>query len=237
MARFNNAFSAKVHKVEVRNKNEVSRKNMDDKEVVVAALDPFYATRSMFRRSLDYTGPMSYEQWMNVSADNKAAVLFVQFFDQITLAWYKTKSFYVVEEDGVSTMMQYLMKNVPLIEASESKFTPAYIYKVAYNCLYCISHDIKRDKERFELEVSNVVYTSDEELDLFDTVLDNSDDYEAREAKAEFWAIIEDMDVSTLDLVEQIINSGKIPSRMSSQRQAALDQLRAKLAKFNGVIY
>lgn len=237
MARFNNAFNAKMHKVEVRNQDEVTHKDLDDKEVVVAALDPFYATRSMFRRSLDYTGPMSYEEWKSVSADNKAAVLFVQFFDQITLAWYKTKSFYVVEEDGVSTMLQYLMKNVPLIEESPAKFTPAYIYKVAYNCLYCISHDIKRDRERFDMEISNLVYSSDEELDLFDTVVDNIDDYEAREAKQEFWSIIEDLDISTLDLVDQLINSGKIPARMSAQRQACLDQLRRKLEKFNGVIY
>ena len=87
----------------------------------------FSETRNLFITSTGYTRPLSYDEWNMVPSEHKAAVLFVQFYDEITLAWYKTKSFFVVEEDGVSTMLQYLMKNVPINENDSKRFKPSYI--------------------------------------------------------------------------------------------------------------
>ena len=104
----------------------------------------FYVTRDLFREYVRYTNPLSYSEWCNIPDDNKAAVLYLQFFDQITLAWYKMKSVYSVEADGVGEVLQYLQKNVDKIRNDEKRFTPAYIYKVCSNCLYCLCRDPNR---------------------------------------------------------------------------------------------
>ena len=75
----------------------------------------FRETRKLYINYLQYTKPLSYVEWVALPEDHKAAALFVQYFDQIELAWYKAKSFFTSEEDGVYTVMQYLMKNVDKI--------------------------------------------------------------------------------------------------------------------------
>lgn len=185
----------------------------------------FSETRNLFIASTGYTRPVSYEEWILIPQEHKAAVLFVQFYDEITLAWYKTKSFFVLEEDGVSTMLQYLIKNVPIIENDPKRFKPSYIYKVAYNCLYCISHDIKRDIERYEKEVSNIVMSGEDQLDLFDTVVANTDIYEELRRK-EFWAIIENMGVKTQKVVNHLLNGESLGAVSKRSKSYATDPLR-----------
>jgi len=171
----------------------------------------FYETRNLFRNYTGYTSPLTYEQWLSVADENKAAVLYVQFFEEITLAWYKTKSFYALEEDGVSTILQYLSKNVPVLKENPNRFTSAYIYKVAYNCLYCISHDIKRDRERWEFETSNIVETGEDVLDLFDTVVSNTEeDIDDRVSRSEFWKIIETMGPETEKVINHLLNGASL---------------------------
>lgn len=172
----------------------------------------FVETKNMFRTATGYTAPLTFDQWNALPNDYKAAVLFVQFFDQITLAWYKVKSFYTEDEDGVSTILQYLQKNVPVIEEDSKRFTPTYIYRVAFNCLYCICHDIQRDKERWEKEMSNVIYSaSGDELDLFDTVAQDSIEHDA--ASIDIWKLVDSVlkvkvdDKMTVDgRVEAVLN-------------------------------
>ena len=138
-------------------------------EDVPVASSPFKAAYNMFRQFLHSSDPISWEDWCNLPHDYKSASLYVQFYDQITLAWYKAKCLYGEDEEGVETVLQYLEKNVPIIEKSKNKYTPQYIYRVAYNCLYCICHDRKIDQDRYALEMSNLVVTGDgDELDLFD---------------------------------------------------------------------
>ena len=65
----------------------------------IPSVNPFKATFNMFREYLGYVRPLTYSEWMEVDPEDKAAVLYVQFYDQITLAWYKSRSFYAQEED------------------------------------------------------------------------------------------------------------------------------------------
>lgn len=185
----------------------------------------FSETKKLFMESTGYTRPVSYAEWILIPQEHKAAVLFVQFYDEITLAWYKTKSFFVLEEDGVSTMLQYLIKNVPIIENDPKRFKPSYIYRVAYNCLYCISHDIKRDIERYEKEVSNIVMSGEDQLDLFDTVVANTDIYEELRRK-EFWAVIENMGVKTQKVVNHLLNGESLGTVSKRSKSYATDPLR-----------
>lgn len=168
----------------------------------------FVETRNLFMSYTNYNRPLSFEEWMCAPQDSKAALLYVQYYEQITLAWYKSKSFFAIEEEGVETVMQYLMKNVPVIEKNPNRFKPSYIYQVAYNCLYCISHDRKCDIERFEKEVSNVVGYDGEELDLFDTVLSGMSQDDELTSK-HFWAIIDDMGLETWKVVNYLLNEGQ----------------------------
>ena len=196
---------------------------------------PFYATRKMFRMYTGYEEPLSFEEWVEIPEDSRAAVLFVQFFDQITLAWEKCKSFYTLEEDGVSTVLQYLQKNVPIIENDPNRFSPRYIYKVAYNCMYCICHDIKRERDRWENECSNIKLHGEEELDLFDIVCSRSTDdiFCSDEFKERFWDIIEDMDKDTKTVVRELLQECGKSSRISEERRkGVICNLRDALSEF-----
>lgn len=202
-------------------------------------------TRDLFRIHTQYTVPLTYGEWLAIPDDNKAAVLYVQFYDQISLAWHKAKSFYTPEEDAVSTVLQYLMKNVPIIASNEKKFTPNYVYRVAYNCLYCICHDYQKDKQRYENECSNLVEYGDDVLDLFDTVQDSmtaESEYFDRIDSNKFWRVVKSIagdNLSEEDVqatVDKLINpDSALPAnlrRNTAKREEVINKLRDKLAKF-----
>lgn len=202
---------------------------------------PLKSTYNMFRDQLAYTNPLSYDDWNHSPSEHKAALLYVQFYDQISLAWYKAHKFWGDEEEGVETLLDYLArKNVSIIEANPAKFTPSYIYQVAYNCMYCICHDRKVDKDRWELEVSNIVSHDDGELDLFDTVPD-CPDMTREAAKSKFWAIIENMDEDVQQVVSQLIDEvgetrrGRKHTISDDRRNEILAELRSKLGGFKDI--
>lgn len=137
----------------------------------------FAITRDLFATYIDYNGPLSYAEWRDIADEHKAAALFCQFYDEITLAWYKIKSPYSTEEDGVAETLQYLQKNVDIIASDATRFDAKYIYRIIYNCLYCLCKDPNRYKAAFENEISNITYGPDgDELDLFD-LAPSYDDY------------------------------------------------------------
>lgn len=204
--------------------------------------NPFIETKNLIISYLEYSEPLSFDQWASIADDQKAAVLYVQFFDQITLAWYKADSLQRGStEDGVSTVLQYLQKNVPIIMAAPKKFTPAYIYRVAYNCLYCICHDIKRDKERFEHERFSTVITADGELDLCNLVPDYDEDFTQTQLKAYFWAVIDDMGDKAQSVVSSLIGETELPAKYrvrvsAKEREQIVAELRTRLAAFRDMM-
>lgn len=236
----------------------------------MANFTAFYDARNLFIEQTRYTEPLSYEEWKAKPEDLKAALLFVQFFDQITLAWDKANTLNFIEsEEGVETMMQYLQKQISdcyikghpkkkvsfdyyrkyakkcrleeqlaaesdasiiseieseladlndieecerrcMLEEDKSKFSPGYIYRVAYNCLYCICHDRKCDKDRLENETSGIIMHDGEEFDLFSTLADKSGSvesvYTTSRFESEFWRIIEDEGKSAEKLMRYLLS-------------------------------
>lgn len=171
----------------------------------------FRETRNLYINYLQYTKPLSYVEWVSLPDDHKAAALFVQYFDQIELAWYKAKSLFTSEEDGVYTVMQYLMKNVEIIKANPKRFTPAYIYRVAYNCLYCICHDPIVERIRFETTTSNITYTSSgDELDLFDTTVSIHSDIELTYDRNQFWQAVAALGPKGQKVVNHLLNKAPL---------------------------
>ena len=168
----------------------------------------FYTTRDLFAAYTHYNRPLSYDEWLDVTDDLKAAVLYCQFFEQITLAWYKLKSVYSSEADGVDEAVQYLQKNVAIIKNDENRFNPSYIYKIMYNCLYCLCRDPNRYKKAYENECSNIQMSSDGEYDLFDTFADHSNSIEScmmSSEKEHIWRVIESRGRKTVIVVAELL--------------------------------
>lgn len=209
----------------------------------------FVETKNCFTSYLGYTTPLSYDQWLAAPDDHKAAILYVQFYEEITLAWYKCKSLYTPEENGVEEMMKYLIKNVPILMENPKRFTSNYMYRVAYNCLYCICHDIQRDKERFALERSNILVVGDDEVDLFDTTVE-TDGIEGRWASqirsAKFWKVFEDEDEATFMVINKLLGAdcpvaildehGKVARRINkAEQEQIMEVICAKLEEVRGL--
>ena len=194
---------------------------------------PLYETMKLLR---NYTGltanqPLDYDEWMNLPSTHKSAALYVMFFNEITLAYYKSKSYYSPEEDNVSIVLQYLEKNVPILEKDKKRYSPKYIYRIAYNCMYCQSRDIKKDLERYENEISNKVISGGEEFDLFDYVGDNSS-IESTIFRENFWKIIESMGDEVGSVVENLLNGTRLPAGVKQHKADIIAELKIRLSKF-----
>lgn len=209
----------------------------------MATLAAFYETRNLYRTYTGYTEPLSFEEWAKRPQGEKAALLFVQFFDQITLAWEKANAFDFIEgEEGVSIVLQYLEKQVAqdqyykkddpkkkasaefrkknpdkfftttrrIIEEDPRKFTPAYIYRVAYNCMYCICHDLKSVQDRWDNETSAITIYDGKELSVFDQIADYSGSAEqvAEDLtfETEFWRVVEDAGLTAEKVMRYLLS-------------------------------
>ncbi len=191
----------------------------------MANLSAFYETRDCFRTLTQFEGQLSYDEWINSPRDHKAALLFVNFFSKMIQAWDKANRFdYIPGEDGVSIVCQYLEKNVPKIEEEPNKFSEAYIYKVAYNCMYCICHDLKSVQDRWDNETSNVVAYQGEELNLFDTCADNRGSAEDSafytEEQKKFWELVEGSDPKCQKVIDYLLsNDPKMLKKLSKRNR------------------
>ena len=204
-------------------------------------IDPLYMytqlhkTRALYSNYIGYDKPLTFDEWNELPLGSKAAALFVQFFDQISLAWFKTKSFYTPEEDGISEVMQYLMKNVPIIEQDPARFTPKYIYRVAYNSMYCICHDRKVDRDRWELETSNILSVGENDtdtVDLFDTVRD-MDSIPQEIMKRNMWNKIDNLDEQYQSVIDSLLTGAAHAKGVpKAKRPKYMEGLKHVLAEF-----
>lgn len=164
-------------------------------------MSQFFATKTMFANiiGIDKAESLNYESWMSLPDSHKSAALFVNFYPAVKSAWESAKGDGVDEEDGVETALQYLEKNVNKIKGNPKRYTPNYIYTVAWNSIGCLRRTkIAQLRPRFE--VSNITDGVDgEELDLFDTIpnVDYNIDYEFDAEKNftvnAFWQEIEEL--------------------------------------------
>ncbi len=156
---------------------------------------PFFATKKMFSNHLNYTRPISYDRWAALDPDDKAACLFVQFFDQIVLAWRKLRTPAAIEEECLEEVLQYIIKNVSVLEEHPDRFNPKYLYKVAWNAIYCRAVDPYNGQTASSSWYNNTcsayVPTEDGEVCLFDLICQDSDDIATQLAKEAFWRIVQ----------------------------------------------
>lgn len=207
-------------------------------DVIPTSATPFYATRAMFRNYINYDKPLSYDEWMSVDDDKKAAVLYVQFFEQISLAWYKLKTKAAIEEECVSEVLMYLVKNVPIIKENPSRFKPSYIYRVVYNCIYCKSMDPYNGQTAktswYNNTTSQYVQAGDDIIDIFETICD-TEDIDIISAREHFWKIVESMGDDTLAVVDQLLNGTRLPAGVGAKKKQIIEELKVSLLAYKEV--
>lgn len=186
-------------------------------------MSQFRTTRNLYLEALsEFQFPLTYDAWLAADDEYKAVLLFVNFFDEIELAWYKERFSYVLEEDAVSTVNMYLMKNVEKIKAEPKRFTPNYIYRVAANCIYCLREpqvEINRDK----FEVSNEVTVGDDVVNLYDLAPSVDDSYEVKQAKEAVWEIIAKMGPKAEKVANKLLNPDD--SLSAARKKTGVDRL------------
>jgi len=199
----------------------------------MANLTAFYETKRMFTENLQYDHQLSYEEWCNAPRDHKAALLFLTFYTKMVQAWDKANRYdFIPGEDGVSTVLQYLEKNVPKLEAESAKYTEAYIYRVAYNCMYCICHDLKSVQDRWDNETSDTYSADGEEYSVLDdkkyAKLSAEDELFTSSDQKAFWELVESDDPKCQKVIDYLLSSDpKMLKKLSKRsKQYAADPLR-----------
>ncbi len=200
--------------------------------MATASLAEFRDTFNAFREATGYTKPLTYEEWVQSRPEHKAALLYVQFYNQICSAWLKACTIpeKVDPADGVMTMCQYLMKNVPRFEDEPKRFTQAYVYQVAYNCLYCICHDLKGAQLRLENETSAIVMVDGEEFNKLDTVgsISAEDESMKEELGKEFWNVLKEYGAKGEKVMRYLLSGDvkDLKKLHSRSKQYSVDVLR-----------
>ena len=172
-------------------------------------MSEFAVTKDLFVNYTNYTKPLSYDEWMSCPDDHKAAVLYCQFYDTITLVWYKLVSYFVTEQDGVEEIIQYLDKNVTKIKEDSNRFTSSYIYKVAYNCLGCLCFGNRNKRMKGIADQEVYVLDTDDDFDsdknaflACDGGMDSSHDDEQREM---LWNLVESKGHDAVVVVAELL--------------------------------
>lgn len=154
--------------------------------------NPFCETYKLYKKYVPYSGNLTYNKWMRLDDRYKAAALFVHFYDTITLAWFKRKTAWSIEEEGVEVINQYLIKNVEKIKGNPKRFRPQYIYTVAVNCFYCICVDPSKNKDRYFNEVNPELGDDENEFSWFDLI--GEDEVEYGSSGNDFTTFLESLD-------------------------------------------
>lgn len=198
----------------------------------MARVEALYETRSFYRNYVDISKDLSFNEWNSLPRELKSIALYLVYFNEIVLAWEKANTLDFIEcEEGVEIITQYLEKNVSVIENNPARYTASYIYKVAYNCMYCICHDRKRDKDRLANEMSAIVVKDGEEFNLLDLASNKRDAYDELENdsfESEFWAVIEDSGLDTEKVMRYLLSNdaSDLKKLSKSNRQYESDPLR-----------
>ena len=218
----------------------------------------FSQTYSMFCDYLPVFKDIPYSTWVSSDDEYKAAMLYTNFFKEITLAWCNAVVsrgiVFITQEDGVSTVLQYLMKNVPLIKVEEDRYTKEYIYRVCYNCLLSLWTTRGAEQQRSSAEISNEYTEADVEVNLFDLVPSTDEDLETQQTKEAIWNIIRHMGPKAEKVVNHLINPTDTLHRVSQKASdrdmdrladvsvsnaefdAIVAELRVKLAPYKDVL-
>lgn len=190
-------------------------------------MSQFYTTYSLFYNYLNLEFPITYDQWIALDESDRAPALYVNFHKEVSLAWYKNRFSYVEEEDAVSTVLQYLVKNTEKIIEDPRRFSGAYIYKVCANCIFCL-HQVKSVADAAKYNVANEVTDdyNDTSVNLYDLVPYEDDPIEVVQAKEAIWDIISKMGPKAEKVANHLITGDSLRRTSKRSGEYAKDRLR-----------
>ena len=192
-------------------------------------------TRDLFAEAIGLSndaGSLAFETWRALKDEYKTAALYVNFYPSIYAATVKAKGWFPMDTDeAVETIIQYLTKNTPIIEANPKKYTPQYINKVTYNCVYCICHDRLIDKQRRELEVSPEVEVDGDVLSLFDTVVEDVD-MSHNVLVADLWTIYDRLPEDDQQILWAIMHDDQLSEEQEIRKEHLLSAMRLWLRQY-----
>lgn len=193
----------------------------------------FTITKQLFIDYLiGYEFPISYEEWYHAEDDQKAALLFVNFYKEIVLAWSKWVVPFLDTDEGVSIAMQYITKQITRLNSDPKLFTPQYFYRVMWNAFGSVIKSKVVDKRRSELEISRYYNETDCMgtsvcVDLGDLMPSYDDDYEVAKAREAVWNIIESLGLKAEKVVNKLLNPKDSLKRQTRNIPAhQMDRLR-----------
>ena len=192
----------------------------------------FYETKMRFTEAIGMTAPISYAQWLALPDTLKAAGLYVNFYEQISLAWSKAKAEFIDDEDGVSTLMQYLMKNVDIIKKNPKKYTPNYVYTVAYNSMGSLRR-LKGEQNRYNYTASHYVQNDKgEDLDLFDALVGDEIESIIHKVADVLFDAYSDLDNDTKLIIQNILYNRKLTQKAQKRESEIYHNLRNLFAEY-----
>lgn len=213
----------------------------------------FNDTYNRFKSAVDAVAENSYDTfvgWVLLNKEYRAPALYVTFYPEILMAWRKNYSMfpYIDEAIAISTVMQYLMKNVMVIIDNPKRFSEPYIYKVAYRCIYSLGK-VKSNANYYH-NCTHSFY----EFDETQTNLNSGNDHDANSACFRIHdSAIDDTDILDLiknreieQLVDEIVAEDtrfgyiidnllchtRIPKDIADSKQILFDLLKSKLFQF-----
>lgn len=185
----------------------------------------FSKTKRLFAEYINYKKPLTYDDWMKLPDNHKAAALFIQFYSNIVLAWSKIRCDYISDEDYLSIEIQYLIKNVEKIRKDSKRYTQPYIYTISYTAMVHLNF-VQKSKDKYEKEISNEVLTKNGAvLDLFNTRC-VTPDFEKILITEEFWNVIENMGLETNKVINHLLNGEELTKVSKRAKRYKTDPLR-----------
>lgn len=104
----------------------------------------------------------SYDEWIQLPDDLKAAALFVIFYDKITLVRIKTYIHTVSDDDAVSMVCDKLVSITPKIVEDARMFSPSFMYTAIKNVL---GEPLRQKKYRMVNILDSRAFYSDDDSD------------------------------------------------------------------------
>ena len=213
----------------------------------------FKSTLELFEPAVKATriNIKKYEGFVAMPDDLKAATLFVNFYNQITLAWSKCKRPQIEDELAVSTVMQYLIKAVPLILWQRDRYTERYIYTTAFNCLWCLTRPENLKHWYYDVMTNSLYVPKDNEIMGYDTdgadidnfryfeptyrerAIESYEEVGAVQQSAIFWKWVrKTFDKVTIKAIETIVKDSKWDKRLSAKQQQAFNKAKPVIIQF-----
>lgn len=194
----------------------------------------FYETKTRYVSATNCEYPISFEDWLKLPDDKKAAALYVNFFETIVLAYIKSTATCVEEQDLLSTLLQYLVKNVPVIKKDKRKYNGNYIYRVSYNAMAALRR-FKGANERIDHYAPRYVQTKDgDEWDTFEIIEDERRPMteQLEFAIDEIHAILAKSDATEIAVINHLLYDKKLSKRAEARYDEIVATLRGLLSKY-----